>query len=219
MTSNQIEYGKLQEMIRNNKMNNYLESQKVAETKRHNVSSEYTANVSAQEQIRHNKAGEYNAFATLEENKRHNMAMENLQDAYQSEINRHNIVTESQGWTQVNSQAALNYANASLSSSNVGVAGLQTQYNYELGLGNLEQSQRSNDINEYNATTRRDEFVLERNKFYEQRSQNLRNYLLNERDVATREKAQRANEVIGWANFGGGFFNNAVKMGTAAIGG
>lgn len=213
MTSNQIAYGQLQETIRNNKRVNELELNKLRETQRHNVSSEYTANVNAQEQIRHNKAGEYNAFATLQETSRHNQRMEELQDSYQSEINRHNTVTESQGWTQVNSQAALNYANANLAQSNVGVAALQTQYNYELGLGNLSVNQTNASINQQNADTREGEARVDARY----KGGKL---AIDAQDAQTRKKAQQTQQYQGWFNAANGFFNNVIKSGVLnALGG
>lgn len=220
MTSNQIAYANYVETVRNNKELNRLRDKEINESMRHNISTEYTANYSAQEQARHNRAGEYNAFATLQENIRHNKVSEEQQDAYQSELNRHNTVTEAQGWTQANSVAAMNYANANLANSNVGVAALQTQYNYELGLGNMQISQQNADTNTTNARTNWHNYELAKDKFTEATRQFNLDYQLRRRDTSTREKAQSAQEYQGWFNVANGFFNNVLRSGiTSAIGG
>lgn len=107
MTHNQIEYWKLDETKRSNRVNE-RENQRhnvstEKETSRHNYATEDTANRNLVESIRSNKARE-------RETNRHNVATEGLSAAGLVESKRHNLVGESQNAYSISENARHNVA-------------------------------------------------------------------------------------------------------------
>lgn len=87
MTKNQIEYNKLLETSRNNRVIEDL-------TRRRDIAAAEVARGTLTEQTRHNVASEAQAVAVLGETKRSNITREQLQAKLQDETKRHNTMSE-----------------------------------------------------------------------------------------------------------------------------
>jgi len=133
MTSNQINYAKVVEDTRHNKVSE-------AETQRHNIAGEQFNLSSLAEVARHN-------VATEQETTRHNVATEEFNLSSLAEVTRHNKASESIGWHQAQSSrisANAAWANAQAAQFNADTNRLRQQEDVRHNM--KTESQRGEEI-------------------------------------------------------------------------
>lgn len=137
MTHNQIEYGRLKEDTRHNKVTE-------SETSRHNTVVEVETN-------RHNLVMEDQGQQVINENIRHNQAAE-------AETNRHNVATENENVRHNTEQESIGYVSAAASMIGANAAASQAKTadwnaraNYVVNSRNATSNERNASSNATNA--------------------------------------------------------------------
>lgn len=131
--------------------------QQIDESRRHNIESERQNILGLQETSRHNKVSENISISDLAERGRHNLATE-------SEANRHNVASEQE-------TARTNHANEYIRRAANDIQSRVADYNYQLGLGNLNVNETKALADRMNALVNQDYVKAQINHFNTQDAQ------------------------------------------------